>query len=120
MADSSKKIKKMQGAPDVPDPPNPVSPCTDKMDPERLSADIPKYKPYISATSWSNWEEFLAKLEDISIIQPQSWALPQLLSASIKALSIRQQSKQPVPGVSQDTMNILEKEVTAPPPVSAI
>lgn len=110
----------IQGAPDVPDPPDPVVPCDAKIDSARLIADIPKFKPYISPISWNNWEEFLANLENINTVQPQGWILPQLLSASIKASAKRLETEQSVPQVSLDTMNLLGKEVNAPPPVSAL
>lgn len=97
-----------------------MTPSGAKIDPVRLNADIPKYKPYISPMSWNNWEEFLTNLENIDSVQPQVWILPQLLSASIKASAIRLEKERTVPGVSLDTMNLLEKEVTAPPPVSAL
>ena len=58
----------MQGSPDVADAPDSVSPCGDKIDPARLTCDIPKYKPYLSPSSWQNWEEFLANLENIDSI----------------------------------------------------
>lgn len=90
------------------------------MDPERLTVDIPKYKPYLSQSSWVHWEEFLAKLEDVNKLKSQLWTLPQLLSESIKASLQRKENKGPDQAISQETLTLLEKETAAPPPVSYI
>ena len=60
----------------------------------------------------------MSKLDSIDTIQPQTWTLPQLLSASIRASARRKENEQTAPSVSQETLSLLEKEVTAPPPVS--
>ena len=90
------------------------------MDPERLAIDLPKYKPYLSPSSWVHWEEFLANMENINNVKSQPWALPELLSASIKASLQRKENEQSSPSISQATRTLLEKEVTAPPPVSLV
>ena len=88
------------------------------MDPERLAADLPKYQPYLSQCSWAKWEEFLADLENINDIKLQRWTLPELLSASIRA-SLKRQGEESNPTLSQATLTLLEKETTAPRPVSS-
>ena len=109
----------MQGCPEVTDVPLLVSPCSDKMDPEHLTNDIPKYKQFISATSWQEWEKFLANLKDIESLPTLSWSLPQLLSASIVASAQRKRSGAS-PVISPDTLSLLDKEIAPPPPVSTL
>ena len=88
------------------------------MDSERLVIDLPKYKPYLSQSSWVHWEEFLANLENINNIKSQPWTLPELLSASIRASLQRKENDESNPSISQATLTLLEKETNAPPPVS--
>ena len=108
----------LQGLPAVDDAPDLVKPCGDKLDPEHLIRDLPKYKPYISASSWQHWEEFLSNLDNIEEVRPQlSWPLTQLYSASIIA-STRRKNQEPPADVTPATMTILDKETAPPPPVS--
>ena len=94
-----------------------MTPCADKMDPQRLSSDLPKYMPYISPTSWVHWEEFLANLEDVNKVKTQPWSLPELLSASIRASRQRNENATSSQVISPEALALLDKETASPPPV---
>ena len=90
------------------------------MDPERLACDLPKYKPYISPTSWVHWEEFLANLEDVNKLKTQPWSTPELHSASIRASQQRNENVASSQIISPEALALLDKETAAPPPVNLI
>ena len=97
-----------------------MSPCADKMDPERLACDLPKYKPYISPTSWVHREKYLANLENVNKQKTQPWSLPELHSASIRASQQRNENVASSRIISPEALALLDKETAAPPPVNLI
>ena len=45
------------------------TPSLEKIDSERLQLDLPKWKPWLSATAWPEWAEFLESgLDDMGKI----------------------------------------------------
>ena len=88
------------------------------MDLEHLTADLPKYKPWVSAESWEEWEEFLAKTDDLLSTQPHlpvnKWKLSQLASAAISRPSATSVT------LASDTVALLAKETTEPPKVHEV
>lgn len=83
-----------------------------KLDLEHLFRDLPKYKPWLSATSWEAWEQFMAT--DLLKQEEQNWRLHSLLASAIKALENR---SEPSTCISADTRALLAKETDTPAPV---
>ena len=86
------------------------------MDLEHLLRDLPKYKPWLADHSWREWEEFIAKRDDLLLTQPHlhtnQWNIQKLISAAIL-----RPSPAPVTPLSRETAILLAKETSAPPKV---
>lgn len=104
-------IVHLQGCPDVKIPPVFVEPSTDKLDVERLVRDLPKYKQWITATSWESWEEFIANTEKLMEVKPLSWNFSQLIVNAEAAEKNRKQQSSSV--LTQETVSIIDKETAA-------
>ena len=104
----------LKDCPDAIDVPNLVEPSLDKIDLEHLLRDQPKYKPWLSATAWEHWEEFMWHTEDLGKVQhcDSIWEIPKLTSAAIT----RPTHSESV-SISSDTLALLAKETNAPPMV---
>ena len=59
-----------------------VSADISKIDLPILLSDLPKYKPWLSA-SWSEWEHFSATSDHLTDIPVNKWDLQKLISTSI-------------------------------------
>ena len=64
-------------------------PSMDKVEPDKLRDNIPKFKPWISSTAWCYWEEFLhATLPKLATIPDDEnsfgWPLMALEAASCR------------------------------------
>ena len=62
-------------------------PSMEKVEPDKLRENIPKFKPWISSTAWSHWQKFLettlAKLATVPTDETSfSWPLLALENAS--------------------------------------
>ena len=93
-----------------------MTPCLDKLDLEHLFRDLPKYKQWISAQSWDEWEEFRTTSEQLGQVAKLSWKLPRLIDSALESEEARNQ--QITPTVQQDTASMFEKELTSIPKVN--
>lgn len=95
------------------DKPSLVAANLNKMDLPRLLNDIPKFKPWESASNWAHWEEFVSSTDKLTHVHINSWDLHGLVSAAITS------STQPVPAVvNEELQRLLDKENLAPPKVN--
>ena len=93
-----------------------VSPCTDKLDLDRFSRDLSKYKPWLSTESWGAWEDFLNNIDSIAAVSTDvHWMLPDLQAAGIARRSSLQ--AQPQVTLSNEAQMLLQKETRIPNPV---
>lgn len=107
----------LQGEPDVVDiAPLVVANC-DKLDLERFYSDLPKYFPYLSPTACDYWKNFKSVNPSVLALGNITWELPTLVSAAI--LSSQSEAEQNH-AISDETLRLLDKEVTAPKPVSSL
>ena len=89
-----------------------VHPCTDKLDLERFSRDLPKYKPWLTNQSWGAWEDIIKTSDQLSTLNEDVyWMLPDLQAAGTAAHTSSQE--QP-PSLSEDALSLLEKETSIP------
>lgn len=96
-----------------------VCPSTEKLDLERFARDLPKYKPWLSAESWSAWENFLDTYETISVVNTDVyWMLPDLQQARI-AMRTTSQVQPPIT-LSEEAQLLLDKENRTPKKVLCI
>jgi len=101
----------------VVDVPPLVAPCADKLDLEHLFRDLPKYKQWLSASAWENWEEFIATSAELVLNPiPIKWELSSLVSAAITAAHARSQSHSE--SISLETTQLLAKETAVPKKVN--
>jgi len=85
------------------------------LDLPRFYQDLPKYYQYLSLSSCDHWQQF--RLENAEAIHNKIdliWEMPKLVSAAILSSTI----PKPVSEISNETLQILEKETVAPKPVS--
>lgn len=102
-----------QNAPDIVDKPPLVPANLSKMDLPRLLNDIPKFKPWVSASNWAHWEEFVSSTDKLSQVHINSWDLHGLVSAAITSSTL------PVPAVvNGELQRLLDKESIVPPKVN--
>lgn len=47
-----------------------------------LSRDLPKYKPWMSARSWEEWEQFIENIDTLTIVENIAWKMLQILESS--------------------------------------
>lgn len=59
-----------------------MKPCLDKLDLEHLLRDLPKYKQWLKAVSWSDWEEFMANTSELSKCADLQWKLRRLIESA--------------------------------------
>lgn len=84
------------------------------MDLPRLLSELPKYKPWLSASAWSEWEDFMAASDNLTDVPDNTWDLQKLISVSI--ISSHARNNVPPP-ISEELTRILSKEKSAPPKV---
>ena len=89
-----------------------VHPCTDKMDLERFSRDLPKYKPWLTNQSWGAWEDFITSSHQLSALDKDVyWMLPDLQAAGT---AVRTSNNDLPPSLSEEAQSLLEKETSIP------
>ena len=71
------------------------TPSMEKIDLDRLKQDLPKWKPWLSASSWPEWADFLESgLEDMRKVPepPDEWPLDSIcrLVAQQRSVSVSQ------------------------------
>lgn len=83
---------------------------------DRILRDLPKYKPWISASSWESWENFIATTSKLDAVEEIAWELPILVQNACAAELSR--NKTPA-SLSEETARILDKELATPRMVCA-
>ena len=79
---------------------------------EHFLRDLPKYKPWLSATAWTAWEEFKTHSSSITSISDScQWELPGLVSAAITATSSNLSQDEPL---TAEVTALLQKETIVP------
>ena len=95
-----------------------VCPSAAKLDMEHLLRDLPKYQPWLSPASWKTWEEFIAKSDQLFVIDPDiPWILPFLKSAASGVPSLREDStiyQKSEQQISEEAMQLIGKETQIP------
>ena len=102
----------MQGCPDVIDSPPLVVPTADKLDLEHLFRDLPKYKRWVSASAWEEWEKFIETSACLLKSDAVKWELDSLVSAAVRADYARNQAQKE--SLSTETLQLLVKETAIP------
>ena len=102
----------MQGCPDEIDSPPLVVPTTDKLDLEHLFRDLPKYKRWVTASAWEEWEKFIESSPSLLKSDAVKWEIDSLVSAAIRADYARNHAQRE--SLSPETVQLLAKETAIP------
>lgn len=65
----------VQGFSDCAAKPDLLKPDITKMGLERLPADLPKYKPWLSPSAWLDWEEFMSTTGCLTEVMDIPWEM---------------------------------------------
>ena len=71
------------------DKPRLLTPDIGKMDLHRLLSDLPKFKPWLYPSAWSELEHFISTIDDLSRVPDICWEIHKLISAAIVSTNSR-------------------------------
>ena len=94
------------------DSPPLVLPTTGKLDLEHLFRDLPKYKRWVTATAWEEWEKFIETSPSLLKSDAVKWEMDSLVSAAVRADYARNQAQKE--SLSPETIQFLVKETAIP------
>lgn len=97
-----------QSTPEDDSGPRLVQPCLDKLDIHHLLSDLPKYKPWLSAASWNEWEVFMKNHDKLKYISMLQWKLQMLADSGKQSEHARSQI--PAPQINPETAALFSKE----------
>ena len=85
-----------------------VAPCLDKIDLPRLLSNLSKYRPWLSATAWNDWESFISSSQSLSTICQNNWDLQKFVARAIV--------REPVHNCLNEDLEVLVAKETEQPP----